>query len=177
MTKNYKAPSEIIDVDNYIAVVASNTGELFYFDKEAKPLLKNCRWGDDGRGYLCRCENSKTIRAHWLITGEPLKGFEVDHIDRNKFNNRNNNLRIVSRSENIANMGLNIKNTTGLKGVYYVVKLGRWQTKIRFGDKQYSLGYYKSKYDAARAYDTEKIRLYGNVAATNQSLGLLEADL
>ena len=40
---------------------------------------------------------------HWDIIGQPERGFEVDHINQNKLDNRRNNLRIVTHSINQQN--------------------------------------------------------------------------
>jgi len=58
-------------------------------------------------GYLRVMINDKTTNIHNLIAlvfiGQKPEGYEIDHIDRNKINNRADNLRYVIRSQNIRN--------------------------------------------------------------------------
>lgn len=66
----------------------------------------------------------KSIMVHNVImmlhTGEPIpEGLEVDHIDRDGLNNKLENLRLVTRQENVCNTGCRKDSTTGVKGVAY----------------------------------------------------------
>lgn len=53
----------------------------------------------------------------------------VDHIDRNRQNNRVDNLRWVSRSQNNQNSRIQKSNTSGVKGVYFSKNHNRWITQ------------------------------------------------
>lgn len=50
---------------------------------------------------------------------------------------------------------------------------GRWQARIKTSGRFLSLGVFDSKLEAAKAYDEAALRLYGEFARTNASLGLL----
>ena len=75
------------------------------FSKRKKILLKP---HDNGYGYLMVClvknGESKWVRIHQLVLlafeGEMLEGYEVNHIDGNKYNNHLDNLEYVTSSEN-----------------------------------------------------------------------------
>jgi hypothetical protein len=74
------------------------------------------RIGIGGRSYLSH-------RLAWFyVYGEWPK--EIDHINRNKRDNRIANLRAVTRKENQLNRGLNKNNTSGVKGV--MAAQGKW---------------------------------------------------
>lgn len=66
-------------------------------------LHKTLGWAD-GRGYLCVTINKKKYKVHRLIAmafhENPNNLPEVDHIDRNRNNNKPENLRWVSHKEN-----------------------------------------------------------------------------
>ena len=65
----------------------------------------------NGRGYyhvsLSKNKNSKTIRIHILVAlhylGKRPIGYDTDHIDRDKLNNKVSNLRYISKSDNSKN--------------------------------------------------------------------------
>lgn len=76
----------------------------------------------------------------------------VDHIDGNKRNNKINNLRAATRSQNGGNSKIRKDNFYGLKGVTYHKQTGKFRARITCNKKKYSLGLYKTKDDAAFAY-------------------------
>ena len=52
-----------------------------------------------------------------MVHGEIGEDEDVDHIDRNKSNNRIENLRVVSKSENMRNKDIREDNNSGIVGV------------------------------------------------------------
>jgi len=65
--------------------------------------VKGYHWSDNGHGYVRTFnKNRKPLYLHRLLTGCP-DGLEVDHINRDKYDNRRDNLRIVTRSLNQQN--------------------------------------------------------------------------
>lgn len=96
----------------------------------------------------------------------------VDHKDRNKLNNQRLNLRLCTNQQNLWNCGLRSTNTSGLKGVSYKKKSGKWFASLRVpeagGHKR--IGTFNSKEEAARAYDKCVIDLRGDFAVLNVDL-------
>ena len=76
---------------------------------------------------------------------------EVDHKNRNKLDNRAANLRAVTPSEQAANRGKNINNSSGYKGVYKVPS-GKWVAKIMVRGKSFHLGTFCTEEEASREY-------------------------
>lgn len=75
-----------------------------------------------------------------ILTGCPIpEGMEVDHKDRNGFNNSESNLRLVTRQQNVCNTGVRADSLTGVKGVAY--RAGRKKPYIahiqRHGKRKY----------------------------------------
>jgi len=106
----------------------------------------------------------KTLRMHRLIMKAP-NGVWVDHINGNGLDNRKENLRLCSPSENARNCRLGKGNTSGFKGVYLVK--GKWRGEIKVNKTKYHLGTYKNKIDAAKAYDQAAKKYFGEFAKLN----------
>jgi hypothetical protein len=54
----------------------------------------------------------------------------IDHINGDTYDNRLSNLRLATTSQNAANAKLSSANTTGLKGLYWNTRKGKWRGEI-----------------------------------------------
>ena len=79
------------------------------YDNSDRELISNHAWWLNSCGYACanvRVGNKrKTILMHRVIVGHVPAGMVVDHINRDRTDNRRSNLRVVSYSENARNIG------------------------------------------------------------------------
>tara|TARA_R110002051_G_scaffold289804_2_gene353051 strand:- start:232 stop:780 length:549 start_codon:yes stop_codon:yes gene_type:complete len=111
--------------------------------------------------------------AHYFIGPRPVQNevpMEIDHIDGNSLNNNINNLRYCTKSCNAANRGPQKNNSSGFKGV--TKRDSRWyaQLVVRDGEekkRKIHLGSFKSKIQAAKAYDREAYARWGEFAYLN----------
>ncbi|MBS6034018.1 MAG: HNH endonuclease [Pantoea sp.] len=121
-------------------------------------------------GYITLWVNGGNYYAHviaWLyMTGKMPEG-DIDHADGDRANNKFSNLREASRSQNMANLKLNSKNSSGYKGVHYVARVNKWVASIGDGGRNCHLGYFKTKEAAASAYNDEAIKRFGEFANLN----------
>lgn len=90
-------------------------------------------------------------RLAWLyMTGAfPPEPLVIDHKDQNKLNNRWSNLHLVTRKGNAHNRGPCKLNSSGIRGVTYVDRLGKWRAVITANGKYKVLGYSRYKGEAA----------------------------
>lgn len=126
---------------------------------------QNVRAGDiagrvDEFGYRIIYVLGKKYRAGRLawfwVTGEMPKQ-QIDHIDRNRSNDKFSNLREVDPRENVINRGIPKNNTSGVIGVTWYKNLKKWCAQIEINNKNNNLGYFKEKSDAVLArYNAEK---------------------
>lgn len=118
-------------------------------------LVKNYYW-DVYNGYAqtqiktpdCKKCRRKRLFLHRLILGQPENGFEIDHIDRNKLNNRRSNLRFVSHFDNMQNREIPENNTSGFKNVSFDKNKNKFIGYFTYNSKRYYAGAYKTASDA-----------------------------
>jgi hypothetical protein len=91
---------------------------------------------------------------------------QTDHINHNKLDNRRNNLRICTPSQNQANKVIGLGNHSGAKGVCYSNARNKWRSQIGFHGKKITIGYFNNVNDAITAYAKKAIELYGEFACT-----------
>lgn len=111
-------------------------------------------------------------RAIWIWHyGDIPNGKTIDHKDGNSKNNRIENLRLCTYSENNSNKKMQRNNKTGYKGVH---RSGdKYAAGICQNRKIVYLGRYDTATEAAMAYDAAAIERFGEFAKTNASMGLL----
>ena len=137
-------------------------GKEALVDDEDYEFLNQWNWTVSTWGYsISQKHGEPTKWMHKLL----CKGKFVDHIDGNKLNNQKSNLRSCTKSQNNYNRGPTKANTSGYKGVFS--KDGRWQAKIRAEGKQYVLGTFRTREEAAAAYDQAARELHGEFAYQN----------
>ncbi len=91
-------------------------------------------------------------RAHrlvWLLAYGSWPEAEIDHINQSKADNRLENLRVVSRSENERNKPLRRDNASGTPGVYR--RGSKWRAQIGVGGRLLRLGTFGTKDEAVAA--------------------------
>jgi hypothetical protein len=89
---------------------------------------------------------------------------QIDHIDRNPLNNQRGNLRGATPNQQGYNKGLSKLNTSGVKGVSYVKKTGRWRVRFKYAGRSYSFGSYPDKEEARRVVSAKRKELHGEFA-------------
>ena len=129
--------------------------------------FKWCAWESrPGVFYAARKEGRKTVYMHRLIAWA-LDGEDVDHVNLDTLDNRKENLRTCTRSQNMMNRGPARDGTSALKGVSWSSWFGLWAAQIMVGGRNHDLGRFEKEGDAARAYDEAARRMHGEFAYLN----------
>ena len=110
----------------------------------------------DTAGYALVTIDGATQRVHRMIwiyhNGAIEDKYIIDHKDRNKSNNKIENLRKVTKQENSFN--------TNAKGYYYHKKLKKWRAMIGIDGVSKSLGCFETEAEAKVAYQNAKKELH-----------------
>jgi hypothetical protein len=114
----------------------------------------------DPLGYIAVQIDKVKYRGHrlaWLLYYGEWPDKFVDHINRNRSDNRISNLRLVTSTEHAHNCEKQRNNTSGYRGVSVHNQSGKWQVQIGRNGKKLCLGLFATPKDAALAYDREAI--------------------
>ena len=142
-------------------------GDGFYAYVDAADFgwLNQWTWHLRG-GYAVRLEKGRLIFMHREIM-RPPKGMIVDHKNRNKLDDTRDNLRVCTRQENMRNRGKRRGTSSRFKGVCYSKKHDKYFASVYDKREQLFLGLFTDEIEAARAYDSKAVELFGEFARLN----------
>lgn len=130
-----------------------NTGKLYSLVKRGKLHPGQELGSVTVNGYIQLAIQGKKYYAHrlawFLMTKEWPE--EVDHINRNRVDNRWENLRKATRTQNAANIK-DRANSTGYRGVNYNKRDRLYYAKIKQNNKSVYLGCFKTPQEGEKAY-------------------------
>jgi len=109
-------------------------------------------------------KNYLVHRLAWLYVHGYPPPHEIDHANGDPRDNRINNLRLASKSQNAQNQRRSAKNSSGHKGVSWSRHKQRWRAAIKVDDRSIHLGYFRELAAAAEAYRCAAARYFGDFA-------------
>lgn len=168
------------DIPRYPGYQVGSLGHVRSY--RVRPEGKLLRQAVDTRRYayvcLCNDDGPQKMRVHRMVAHafcEHVSGAAfVDHINMNKLDNRVENLRWVTHSQNSQNKAASGKSS--FHGVCWSKRCKKWAARIMKDGKSKHLGYFSNEEDAARAYDAAARILYGSHARTNFRLDESDSD-
>ena len=136
-------------------------------DPEWMHLLEKHSWRLNAGGYVCTHYRvngvNKVFYIHRVIMNAPA-GLHVDHINHNKMDNRAENLRVVTRSQNSHNRLRYPKGS-------YRYRNGRWCARYSHNRRIVFVGYFKTADQAQEATERHKRQhIPGYAAITKHQL-------
>jgi hypothetical protein len=147
------------------------------YDEADEPLVYAHKWRAihvGKRVYAYTRISGKTVYIHRLLLGLQPCGRgrqDVDHENRNGLDNRQSNIRVATRSQNITNGTGQARSTSGYKGVFPYGKTGRkWEACIGVNGRKIKVGIFTDPTEAAAAYDRAAVEHYGEFALTNAAI-------
>jgi hypothetical protein len=153
-----------------VAIVPAKDGDVTLYVQVSDDKWHECmkhKWYKHRNCFQTTIKGTKnkTIMHRFLMNAKEDE--IIDHIDGNYLNNRSDNLRLITKS-GIIHKRKNKSNTTSkYNGVSFDNNANKWRGEIRKDRKRYSLGLYDNEDDAASAYNSKAIELYGEFAKLN----------
>jgi len=136
-------------------------GKLYWRTSPRRGIAVGSQAGsiDKSRGYRVIHLDSKTYREHrviFLMHHGYMPEYDCDHINRDRADNRIENLREVSRSCNMRNASISSRNTSGVTGVSWDKNNEKWLAQIRAEGRSIKIGRFEDFKDAVSArYEAE----------------------
>lgn len=145
-------------------------GKIALVDDEDFDYLNQFKWYYQ-KGYAARKKMNKHILMHRdILLYHNILKFDkqiIDHIDHNTINNKKENLRICTNSENSRNQIKNKNGTSKYKGVDWKHREKKYRARICVNYKNIHLGFFEKEKDAARAYNEAAVKYHGSFANLN----------
>lgn len=156
-----------------------NTGDLLWNKRPEHHFRSKAMqsgWNARFAGRVAGCKNNSTGYVSVSIANSPylahrliwaLNGFdlpdemEIDHKNGNKKDNRIENLRLVTSSQNSFNSRAKSTNKSGVKGVHWHEKSGTWRACVMVDGKQVFARHFKTISEASMAVDIARKDLHG----------------
>ena len=154
-----------------MATILTTDGTEFEVDDSLYDQLNQYTWYVRGkpRAYAYTHINGATIDMHVLVA--KLSGLsttnEIDHKDRNSYNNKLDNLRECTRSQNMANTKVPPGKYSSYRGVSYYKRRGKFSAHIKVNQKKKYLGSFEDEVQAAKVYDAAAYEAFGEFATLN----------
>lgn len=148
--------------------IALTQGMVALVDDADFEWLNQWKWFAAKSGhcfYARRKENGRLIQMHRVIAG-CAPDLEIDHLNHNGLDNRRENLRVCTRSLNMANRR-GFKSRFGYRGVLQTPFQKTFGAQIRVNRRLIYLGSFRTVEEAARAYDAAATIHFGPHARLN----------
>jgi hypothetical protein len=159
----------MVDIDTIKKILSydKESGEFYWATPRPKIRVGQKAGYTGGKGYRYIEINARQYAAHrlaWAYVNGYWPKDQIDHINRNKSDNRISNLREATNGQNRANS--KTSNKHGLKGVKELkwMKNNRYQAQITFNKKVIYLGCFKTPEEAHKRYCEEAKKLHGDFA-------------
>lgn len=130
-------------------------GEEFYFDLEDYNLIKDICWLITKEGYVKGLQKGEHIFMHNLV----MNNLFIDHIHHNKNDNRKENLRLITVSQNMFNRkGYGKLSKFGVKGIYWCKRYNKWRGELQKNKKRVYLNIFEFIVDSIKSQiEAEKL--------------------
>jgi hypothetical protein len=148
------------------AVFTTSRGRKFQISTSDVELVKKYKWSIARDGYPVANVDGVTKKLHYYLMGK-VSDCYIDHINGDKLDNRRENLRVATFSQNACNSDIGKNNTSGFKGVYWDKKHKRWFSCITLAGKTHYLGNFPTKILAALRYNEAAKELFMEFACLN----------
>ncbi|UGO52592.1 HNH endonuclease [Klebsiella phage vB_KpnD_Opt-817] len=126
---------------NFNSILRYESGKLFWTIKPSAKVFVGDEAGSiNDEGYIKVMYRRKSYPAHHIVwvmhNGEIPDGYEIDHENHIRSDNRIENLRLVTRLDNMKNKSAYSNNKSGVVGVSWSKRKNKWVSQIQHKGKK-----------------------------------------
>ena len=99
-------------------------------------------------------------RLAWLYMTGAWPPEYIDHVDGDVSNNKWSNLRTASAKQNMENLRLSKRNTSGFRGVIWKKDVKKWRAQVGHRGRALTIGLFATKIEAAEAAAKKRAELF-----------------
>ena len=151
------------------AEVMLSRGQATIIDIEDAKLVREYKWRLSSRGYVAAPRKCPEHRKSWLIhrlVMDAQPGLEIDHINHNRLDNRKDNLRVVTRRQNMMNM---VPTQDGVRpSDSSAARL--WSARIRADGHRIHIGSFRTREEAVKARLAAEAKYFGEHAVDRSGI-------
>ena len=159
-------------------IIPLTQGKVAFVDDEDSEWLSQWKWRAIKSANNLRWYAIRNSKKDDMITGkrkciymhrEIVKGGfqQRDHKNGNGLDNRKENLRGCTASQNLGNFRTFRKGTSKFRGVSWYKDYKKWVVVVNFEKKRYFCGYFDSEVEAAKKYNQKAFQLFGEFYSPN----------
>lgn len=160
---------------NYKCVKLRNSDKIVLVDEDDFERVNKYKWfsfykkKNKRKKYIKSTSkiNGKQITLHRFILNVTDPSIHVDHINGNPLDNRKENLRTCTISENNRNKSSHKNSTSAYLGVCYVKSKNKWECSIMYNKKRVFRKIFDTEIEAAKAYNEYAKKYFGEFANLN----------
>lgn len=137
-------------------------GQLYWKEKKGRRIAGSLA-GTKAARYWQTCIDYVLYRNHrliWAYHNGPCES-DIDHINGDTFDNRIENLRKCSPTQNQYNKRKGASNTSGVKGVGWCTQKQKWRARIRVDGKEIHMGFFNEIKEAERTISEKRQQIHG----------------
>lgn len=147
-------------------------GHQTLVDDDIAEDLGRFKWSISTHGYVCRMVTVRRKNFNFLlhrVIMDALPSQILDHANGDRLDNRRENLRVATYSENNRNRASRVSGTSRYLGVHWDTDRCKWFAGAydMSTHKKLNLGRYENEVEAAKAYDRYASKYYGEFAKLN----------
>ena len=135
-----------------VAHLPLTKGKFALLDPIVLAEVEKYQWGFS-HGYALKGSGRRRMYLHGFVMAladEAVEGCEIDHINRHPLDCRRRNLRLVTRQQNQINRNLQSNNTSGIRGVTFCKRDGRWKASMKRHGRTINIGSFSDRETAGR---------------------------
>ncbi len=140
LTRTILTPNEFIIHNDCVEIllfdINNNLKNSTFIDYDDYEKCKEYKWRLNSMGYVVSGAKSEILLHRFVMNVDEKQS--IDHIDRNKLNNRKSNLRIASQNLNTINKSRQSNNTSGIVGISWNTEKKGWDVQLKKGDFKYN---------------------------------------